>query len=80
MSISSPISPLTAYQFSQQMVAQGRILNPSLSAEVGTPERLIFDTVAQSLANNQVSLTGLSGALDVDSKVGSNLDRFTGLF
>lgn len=71
---------LTADQFSQQMVAQLRILDPSISAEVGTPERKIIDTVAQSLADNQVDLTGLAGATDIDSKYGSNLDQFTSLF
>jgi uncharacterized phage protein gp47/JayE len=71
---------LTAQNFSAQMVAQLRILDPSISAEIGTPERKIIDTVAQSLADNQVDLTGLSSALDLGSKYGSNLDQFTGLF
>jgi uncharacterized phage protein gp47/JayE len=70
----------TADQFSQQMIAQFRLLDPSGSAEIGTPERKIIDTVAAALANNQVDLTGLSGALDIDSKYGTNLDRFTNLF
>lgn len=71
---------LSANDFSNQMVAQLRILDPSVSAEVGTPERKIIDTVAQSLADNQVDLTGLSNATDIDSKYGANLDTFTALF
>lgn len=71
---------LSANQFSQQMVAQLRLLDPNISCEVGTPERKIIDSVAQSLADNQVDLTGLSGALDIDSKFGTNLDQFTSLF
>ena len=70
----------TADDFSQAMVAQLRVLDPSVSAEVGTPERKIIDTVAQALADNQVDLTGLSGATDVSSKYGSSLDQFTALF
>ena len=74
------MATLTAADFSTQMVAQLRVLDPSISAEVGTPERKIIDTVAESLAQNQVDLTGLSGALDIASKYGSNLDQFTALF
>lgn len=71
---------LSANDFSAQMVAQLRLLDPSISAEIGTPERKIIDTVARSLADNQVDLTGLAGATDIDSKFGSNLDQFTSLF
>jgi uncharacterized phage protein gp47/JayE len=71
---------LTSQDFSAQMVAQLRILDPSISAEVGTPERKIIDTVSLSLADNQVDLTGLSSATDITSKYGSNLDQFTNLF
>lgn len=71
---------LSQSQFSQQMVAQLRLLNPSISSEVGTPERLIIDTVALQGANLQIDLTGLSASLDVNSKYGSNLDNFVGLF
>jgi uncharacterized phage protein gp47/JayE len=62
------------------MVAQLRLLDPAISAEVGTPERKILDTVAQALADSQIDLTALQGALDLDSKFGGNLDRFIALF
>jgi uncharacterized phage protein gp47/JayE len=62
------------------MVAQLRLLDNSASAEVGTPERKIIDTVASALSLSQISLTGLQGALDINSKFGSNLDSFVGLF
>jgi uncharacterized phage protein gp47/JayE len=74
------MATLTANDFATQMIAQLRVLDPSVSALVGTPERKIIDTVAQALAENQVDLTGLAGGLDVDSKYGSGLDRFTALF
>jgi hypothetical protein len=71
---------LTANDFAAQMVAQLRVLEPSISAEVGTPERKIIDTVAQALADNQVDLSGLGAATDINSKYGSVLDQFTALF
>lgn len=74
------MSALTANDFAQQIIAQARVLDPSFSGEVGTPERKIIDTVAQALADNQIDLSALQGALDIDSKYGTNLDRFTALF
>lgn len=71
---------LTQNQLALQMLAQLRILDPSVSAEVGTPERKILDTVAQALSDSQVDLTQLSGALDVDAKYGTSLDNFLALF
>lgn len=71
---------LTANDFATQMVAQARLLDPSFSGEIGTPERKLIDAVAQTLADNQVDMTGLQSALNIDSKYGSNLDQFTALF
>ena len=50
-----------------QMLAQLRLLDPSASAEVGTPERKILDTVATAIAENQVDLTLLQGQLDFNA-------------
>lgn len=71
---------LSQDQIAQQMLAQLRILDPSISAEVGTPERKIIDTVAQAMAETQVDLNLLGGALDLSAKFGSDLDAFVGLF
>jgi uncharacterized phage protein gp47/JayE len=71
---------LTQAELSGQMLAQLRMLDPSVSAEVGTPERKILDTVAEALADAQIDLTQLAGALDIDAKYGSALDRFLTLF
>jgi uncharacterized phage protein gp47/JayE len=71
---------VTQQQLALQMLAQLRVLDPSVSAEIGTPERKILDTIAQALSDSQVDLTQLSGALDIDSKYGANLDRFLALF
>jgi uncharacterized phage protein gp47/JayE len=70
----------TQFELSAQMVAQLRLLDPSMSAEVGTPERKIIDTVAQALNDSQIDLSALGNALDIDSKYGSALDRLLTLF
>lgn len=70
----------TQADISQSMIQQLRVLDPSISAEVGTPERKIIDTVAEALANAQVDLAQLDGALDLDSKFGSDLDSFLSIF
>src|SRR5574338_253217 len=67
-------------EFAQQMIRQLRILDPSVSAAPGTPERKIIDTVAQALSETQTDLTALSGALDIDSKYGQDLDKFLSVF
>lgn len=71
---------LSQTQISEQMVAQLRLLKPTISAEVGTPERLILDTVAGALAESSIDLIGLAEALNVDSKFGTNLTNFMALF
>lgn len=71
---------LTQQQIALQMLAQLRRLDPSVSAEVGTPERKILDTVAQSLADSQLDLNALQQGLDIDGKYGDGLDRFLALF
>ena len=71
---------LTANDFTAQMIAQLRLSDPSASGEVGTPENLILSTVGQELSANQIDLTGLSNAFNLDAKVGSNLDQFTQTF
>lgn len=67
-------------QSSQQMIAQLRLLNPNYSAEVGTPERWILDTVADALTDSHIDLIGLENALNIDTKFGANLDNFVALF
>lgn len=72
--------PLSQREIALQMIAQLRLLDPSVSAEIGTPERKIIDTVAQSLTDSQIDLVALQAALDLDSKFGASLDRFLALF
>ena len=70
----------TQKDIAQNMIDQLRATDPAISAEVGTPERMIIDTVAQALAEAQIDLNVLQGVLDVDAKIGSDLDAFLALF
>jgi uncharacterized phage protein gp47/JayE len=71
---------LTQREFALQMLAQLRVLDPSVSGEIGTPERKILDTVGGALAENQIDLDALSNSLNVDTKYGATLDRFLSIF
>jgi uncharacterized phage protein gp47/JayE len=70
----------TQQELALNMVQQLRLLDPSVSAEVGTPERKIIDTFAQELANAQIDLAQLDGGFDLDSKFGKDLDNFLSIF
>ena len=70
----------TQRDLATQMIRQLRILDPSVSADLGTPERKIIDTVAQALADAQLDLNVLTTALDIDSKFGETLDNFLSIF
>jgi uncharacterized phage protein gp47/JayE len=70
----------TQQELALQMLAQLRRLDSSVSAEVGTPERKLIDTVAQALSDAQVDLNALQVGLDIDGKFGDELDRFLALF
>lgn len=71
---------LTQSDFLNLMITQARLLDPDISGAPGTPEWKIFSSVAQVLASNQVDMTGLSNALNISSKVGTNLDQFVSNF
>lgn len=70
----------TQAEFALNMIRQLRLLDPSVSAEVGTPERKIIDTVAEQLATAQIDLTQLNSAFDLESKFGVDLDEFLSIF
>ncbi len=72
--------PTTQREQALNMIAQLRLVDPSISAEIGTPERKIIDVVAQALTDSQIDLVAPQGALDIDSKFSANLDRFVSLF
>lgn len=71
---------LSQNELAQQMIQQLRVLDPSVSCSVGTPERKILDTVAQALSDSQIDFSILGKALNLDTKVGSDLENFLALF
>jgi uncharacterized phage protein gp47/JayE len=72
--------PKTAQEYSQQIRAQLKILDPTLSADPLTPERKIIDTVAEVLAGASIDSYTLTYQFDVDTKAGSDLDKFLATF
>jgi len=70
----------TQSEIASRMVTQLRLLDPSISAAIGTPERKIIDTVAQVLAESQVDINMLNGAFDIEAKYGSDLDHMLSIF
>lgn len=69
----------TQREIADGMIQQLRILDPSISAESGTPERMIIETVAQAIAESQVDLNVLDGTFDISSKFGTDLDNMLAL-
>lgn len=70
----------TAQEYSQQMRAQIKVLDPTLSMDPQTPERKIVDTVAEVLASASIDSYTLTYQYDIDTKVGTDLDKFVALF
>jgi hypothetical protein len=71
---------MTQSEVARSIVRQLRLLDPAISAEVGTPERKIIDVVAQQIAERSVDLNQIEGVLDIDAKFGDDLENFLGLF
>lgn len=72
--------PKTAQEYSQQIRDQLKVLLPDLSADPLTPERKIIDTVSEILAEGSVEPYILNYQYDIDTKVGTDLDKFVALF
>lgn len=72
--------PNTALDYSQQIITQLKALIPDLSLDPITPERKIVDTLADILATASIDPYVLNYQLDIDTKVGSDLDNFVALF
>lgn len=70
----------TENEILQRMIGQARLLNPNLSFEPLTPERIILEVVAQEIASGEIDQIGLENALNIESKFGENLENFTQLF
>ncbi len=71
---------LTVDQITQNILTQLQILDPVVSAEVGTPERIIIEAVAEMIASQQVDLTILNQQHDLATMAGGRLDSYLGIF
>jgi uncharacterized phage protein gp47/JayE len=67
-------------EISRIIQARLKVLDPDISAEPGTPERKIIDTVAETIAEAEMDQFVLTYQYDIDTKVGDDLDRFVALF
>jgi hypothetical protein len=70
----------TQEDISKRIRDQLYLLDPEVSADVGTPERKIIDVVAQSLADIQFDNFVQDYQFDIDTKFGQDLDDFVQLF
>jgi uncharacterized phage protein gp47/JayE len=71
---------LTIDQIVTQIVNQLRLLDPTVSAEIGTPERKIIEAVSELIASQQVDFTVLNQQHDISSMSGGRLDAYLSLF
>lgn len=53
---------------------------PGLSCERGTPERKIIDACAEAISEGYVDMYLIGSLLDMDNKVGYELEQFVGIF
>jgi len=70
----------SSQDISNQIRSQLKVIDPDFSAEPLTPERKIIDTVAEVISQSQSDQYTLQYQFDIDSKVGSDLDKFIALF
>ena len=53
---------------------------PALSLERGTPERKIVDACSEAIAEGYVDMYLIGSLLDIDNKIGLELEQFVGVF
>jgi uncharacterized phage protein gp47/JayE len=70
----------SSQEISQQIRTQLKVLDPDISAEPLTVERKIIDTVADTIASASIDQYVLQYQYDIDSKVGTDLEKFVALF
>jgi len=71
---------LTVDQVVQQIVNQLRLLDPTVSAEIGTPERKIIEATAELIASQQVDFSILNEQHNLDTMSGGRLDAYLSIF
>lgn len=70
----------TSAEISNAIRTSLRVLDPDIATEPLTPERKIIDTVADVIAESEVDTYVANYQFDIDTKVGSDLDKFVALF
>jgi uncharacterized phage protein gp47/JayE len=71
---------LTIDQIVQNIINQLRLLDPTVSAEIGTPERKLIEAVAELIASQQVDFSVLANQQDLGSLSGGRLDAYLSIF
>lgn len=70
----------TPEEVSQDILKKLSITDPSLSGEIGTPERKIIDSVAEAISEVYVDNYIVSNIWDINQKEGTDLDQFVAIF
>jgi len=70
----------TVEQITQNIINQLQLLDPAVSAEVGTPERKLIEATAEMIASSQVDFTVLNQQHDLDAMAGGRLDAYLSIF
>ncbi len=65
---------------SNEIITTLAVTCPGLSCQIGTVERKIIDAVAEAIAEAYVDNYLLGSLLDIDTKVGLELEQFVGIF
>lgn len=65
---------------SASIIATLRTTAPGLSCELGTPERKIIDACSEAVSAAYVDQYLIGSLLDIDTKVGLELEQFVGIF
>lgn len=70
----------TPDEISAQIVATLSTTLPGLSCAVGTPERKIIDAVGETISEAYIDQYLVGSLMDIDTKVGLELEQFVGIF
>src|SRR5829696_8706206 len=68
----------TADQIVNDILTQLRLNDPTISAEIGTPERKIIEAVAEQIARAQADFSVLDQQHDLEQMSGNRLDAYLG--
>src|SRR4051812_18154103 len=71
---------LTVDQITTNIINQLKALDPTVSAEIGTPERKIIEATAEMIASAYVDFNVLDDQHDIDQMAGGRLDAYLGNF